>query len=67
MRLQWVRDIKRLVGTGQVDVKYVHTRDNMADMLTKCLPAWKFNNSIDRVQNYQRDRQYAQFLVEMGP
>ena len=66
MRLQWVRDIKQLVGTGQVQVKYVHTKDNMADVLTKCLPAWKYNNCVDRIQNNQRDRQYAQFLLEMG-
>ena len=65
MRLQWVQDIRKQVGTGQVQVKYVHTKDNMADVLTKCLPAWKFNNTLDKIQNSQRDKHYVQFLKEM--
>ena len=65
MRLQWVRDIMQLVGTGQVRVQYIHTTDNMADVPTKCFPAWKFNASIDKIQSNQRDRQYVQFLREV--
>jgi hypothetical protein len=44
--------IRNLVEEGDVELKYVHTSDNVADVLTKPLPKgkhWKFVNEMGLV------------------
>ena len=65
MRLQWIREIKQQTGTGQLQIVHVSSKFNKADILTKCMPAWKFNSILSYINGNQKDRQYAQFISEM--
>ena len=65
MRLQWIREIKEQAGAGQIKIEHVESKYNKADILTKCLPAWKFNNLLNYISGNQRDKQYIQYIQQM--
>ena len=66
MRLQWIREIRDQAGTGQIKIVHVSSKFNKADILTKCMPAWKFTNLLSYINGNQGDRQYAQFIQQVG-
>ena len=65
MRLQWIREIKDQAGTGQIKIVHVSSKFNKADILTKCMPAWKFNSLLSYINENQRDKQYVQFIRQL--
>ena len=41
--------IKEIVGNGEISLQKVDTKDNPVDMLTKIVPAIKFNHYLDLI------------------
>ena len=48
MRIQW-HHIKHLITTNQIDIKYIQTELQLADILTKPLSASLFEMNRDRL------------------
>ena len=41
--------LRSVVSAGEVDIVKIHTSENPADMLTKCLPIAKFHHSMELI------------------
>ena len=63
MRWAWVRELRN---RDKVQTKKVPADRNKADMLTKCLPAYKFGAAMKLMQGDQRRRHMAAFMKLVG-
>ena len=63
MRWAWVRELRN---RDRVQTKKVPADRNKADMLTKCLPAYKFGAAMKLIQGDQQRRHMAAFMKLVG-
>ena len=50
LREDWVKEVRN---DGIVETQYVHTDSNLADMFTKRLPIWKFQQFVNTILSFQ--------------
>ena len=50
LREDWVKEVR---DNGIVETQYVHTDSNLADMFTKRLPIWKFQQFVNTILSFQ--------------
>ena len=59
MRWAWVQELR---DRRKIRVKKVDTDLNKADVLTKCMPAYKFHSSMKAIRGDQESRLIANFV-----
>ena len=62
MRWAWIQELR---DKNKIKVAKVATDDNKADLLTKCMPAYKFYMKMRALRGDQEQRQITQFVQEM--
>ena len=62
LRRAWVQELRN---TGKVVVKHVDGDKNMADVFTKCMPAYIFNLRLRAIRGDQARRHMAKFIARI--
>ena len=59
MRWAWVQELR---DRSKIRVRKVETNLNKADLLTKCMPAYKFHSRMKTIRGDQESRLIANFV-----